>query len=109
MGGTYQSGAFTPAMVSLRLQGLWGSLVQGSVAIANPPNQGSFQLDNDFMSYLVGGPFTVKTFNGTDFLNLNGLSQLANAGSTHVVAVGLVFNNGQNLPVADVGVVAVRP
>jgi Domain of unknown function (DUF5666) len=110
--GTFQSGTFTPDLVSLRIQGVWGSLVSGSVAINNPPNQGTFNLQNDYlMSYAYGGPgmaFPVNTFNFTTFANVNGLSGLQAAGSTNVVAVGLVFQ-GTSGPVVDAGWVAVTP
>jgi hypothetical protein len=110
--GTYQGGAFTPDMVSLRLQGVWGSLVGNSVSINNAPNQGTFQLQNDYLlSYAYGGPsmpFPVNTFNFTTFANVNGLSGLQAAGSTNVVAVGLVFK-GTSGPVVDAGWVAVTP
>ncbi len=113
VGGTYQSGTFTPDMVSLRLQGVWGSLVQGSVTVgSNPPNQGSFNMQNEgLLSYAYGGgAFPVNTFNFTDFVNINGLSGLNNAGSTNLVAVGLVFKNQTTqLPYVDAGLVAVRP
>ncbi|HEX6503409.1 MAG TPA: DUF4382 domain-containing protein [Terriglobales bacterium] len=113
VGGTYQSGTFTPDLVSLRLQGVWGSLVPGTVTVgANPPNQGSFQMQNDgLMSFAYGGgPFPVNTFNFTNFVNINGLSGLQNAGATNLVAVGLVFKDQTTGgPFVDAGLVAVRP
>jgi hypothetical protein len=91
VGGTYMSSAFTPDMVSLRRQGVIGSLVANSVNIVSG-NQGSFQMQNDaLMSYSAGGPFTVFTVGKTVFVNINGLSGLAAAGSTNLVARGLVF------------------
>jgi hypothetical protein len=112
VGGTYQSGTFTPDLVSLRIQGVWGALVSGSVSINTAPNQGTFKLQNDYlMSYAYGGPgmpFPVNTFNFTTFANIDGLSGLQSAGSTNVVAVGLVFQ-GTSGPVVDAGWVAVTP
>jgi hypothetical protein len=91
VGGTYMSNAFTPDMVSLRRQGVMGSLVANSVNIVSG-NQGSFQMQNDaLMSYSAGGPFTVFTVGKTVFVNIDGLSGLAAAGSTNLVARGLVF------------------
>jgi Domain of unknown function (DUF4382)/Domain of unknown function (DUF5666) len=91
VGGTYMSNTFTPDMVSLRRQGVMGSLVQNSVNIVTG-NQGSFQMQNDaLMSYSAGGPFTVDTVNKTVFVNIDGLSGLQAAGSTNLVARGLVF------------------
>jgi Domain of unknown function (DUF4382) len=91
VGGTYQSNVFTPDMVSLRRQGVVGSLVASSVKIASG-NQGSFQMQNDaLMSYSAGGPFTVYTGAKTLFVNINGLSGLQAAGATNLISRGLVF------------------
>ena len=91
VGGTYLSNAFTPAMVSLRRQGVVGSLVPNSVNITSG-NIGSFQMQNDaLMSYSAGGPFTVFTVDKTVFVNINGLSGLQAAGATNLEARGLVF------------------
>ena len=93
VGGTYQSGIFTPDMVSLRRQGVLGTLVGNSVSITNG-NLGSFQMQNDLlMSYSAGGPFVVNTGNGTIFENINGLSGLQSAGAANLVARGLVFKD----------------
>jgi len=95
VGGTYAGGAFTPAMVSLRRQGVLGSLVQGSVTIGTAStNQGSFQMQNDLLlSYSAGGPFTVNTGIGTSFLNVSGLSGLQSAGAANLGVSGLVFKD----------------
>jgi hypothetical protein len=91
VGGTYLSNTFTPRVVSLRRQGVVGSLVANSVNIV-AGNQGSFQLQNDaLMSFSAGGPFTVFTVDKTVFVNINGLSGLKAAGSVNVEARGLVF------------------
>ncbi len=93
VGGSYQSGAFTPNMVSLRRQGVLGSLVENSVSITGG-NLGSFQMQNDLlMSYSAGGPFLVNTGSGTIFWNINGLSGLQSAGATNLVTSGLVFKD----------------
>jgi Domain of unknown function (DUF4382) len=112
VGGTFASGAFTPAMVSLRRQGVLGSLVENSVTIGNAStNQGSFQMQNDLLlSYAAGGPFTVNTGAGTTFLNINGLSGLQAAGSANLAVGGLVFedlNTGK--PMVWAGRVGVLP
>jgi hypothetical protein len=115
VGGTFQNNVFTPDLVSLRLQGVWGAFVPGSVVPgSNPPNQGSFQMqNNELMSYAYGGagqPFPVNTFNFTAFLNIDGLSGLSSAGATNLVTVGLVFKDQTTgKPVVDAGLVAVRP
>jgi uncharacterized protein DUF4382/uncharacterized protein DUF5666 len=91
VGGTYQSNIFIPDMVSLRRQGVVGSLVQSSVNITSG-NQGNFQMQNDaLMSYSAGGPFTVYTGAKTVFVNVNGLSGLQTAGATNLISRGLVF------------------
>jgi hypothetical protein len=93
VGGTYQSGTFTPDMVSLRRQGVLGTLVENSVNIVGG-NVGSFQMQNDLlMSYSAGGPLTVNTGAGTIFENINGLTGLQAAGAANLVARGLVFKD----------------
>ena len=91
VGGTYISNTFTPRMVSLRRQGVWGSLVPNSVNIVTG-NQGSFQMQNDaLMSFSAGGPFKVYTVDKTVFVNIDGLSGLQAAGSANLEARGLVL------------------
>jgi Domain of unknown function (DUF4382) len=93
VGGTFQSAAFTPSMVSLRRQGVLGQLVQNSVSITGG-NLGSFQMQNDLlMSYSAGGPFQVNTGAGTVFENVNGLTGLQSAGAANLVVRGLVFED----------------
>ena len=99
-------------MVSLRRQGVLGSLVENSVTIGNAStNQGNFQMQNDLLlSYAAGGPFTVNTGAGTTFINLNGLSGLQTAGAANLAVGGLVFkdlNTGK--PVVWAGRVRVLP
>ncbi len=97
VGGTVQNNTFTPAVVSLRRQGVVGSLVENSVNIVSG-NQGSFNLQNDaLLSYAANGPFPVATDNQTVFVNINGLSGLQSAGAANLVVTGLVFDNPQNL------------
>jgi len=86
VGGSYAGGVFTPAMISLRRQGIPGTFVPASVTVTNG-NAGSFQLTNNgLVGYAVGGPVTVNTFNGTIFFNLTGLGQL----QTTTTAIPLV-------------------
>jgi hypothetical protein len=96
IGGTVSGGAFTPDMVSLRRQGVVGSLVSGSVNITggSGSNLGYFQMQNDaLMSYSAGGPFNVFTGDATIFENIDGLSGLASAGTPKLIARGLVFKS----------------
>jgi hypothetical protein len=110
VGGTYQSNVFTPDMVSLRRQGVIGSLVTNSVSITSG-NQGSYQMQNDaLMSYSAGGPFTVYTGAKTTFVNINGLTGLQAAGATNLISRGLVFYDpNTNKPIVWAGRVRVLP
>ena len=92
IGGSYASSVFTPTMISLRLQGVYGMFVPASVAVTNG-NAGSFQLSNNgLVGYSVGGPVTVNTYNLTYFHNLTGLGQLqSTATAVPVVARGLLL------------------
>jgi hypothetical protein len=110
VGGTYQSNVFIPDMVSLRRQGVIGSLVPNSVNIVSG-NQGSYQMQNDaLMSYSAGGPFTVYTGAKTTFVNINALSGLQAAGATNLISRGLVFYDpNTNKPVVWAGRVRVLP
>jgi len=86
IGGSYAGGVFTPTMISLRRQGVYGMFVPASVTVTNG-NAGSFQITNNgLVGYAVGGPVTVNTFNGTLFFNLTGLGQL----QTTTTAIPLV-------------------
>ena len=96
IGGGYDGTTFTPQVISLRRQGVVGDLVPDSVNIVSG-NRGSFELQNNFLlGYVLGAPLTVQTGDGTRFANINGLAGLQAAGSTNLVARGLVFkdNNG---------------
>ena len=76
IGGSYVNPTFTPQMISLRRQGVYGMFVPGSVNVTNG-NAGSFQLSNNgLIGYAAGGPVTVYTGNNTVFFNLSGLSAL---------------------------------
>jgi len=113
IGGTVAGGAFTPDMVSLRRQGVVGSLVASSTTVTGGAgsNLGYFQMQNDaLMSYSAGGAFTVFTGDATIFENINGLSGLASAGTPNLVARGLVFK-GQltGKPIVVAGRVRVLP
>ena len=111
IGGSYSGSVFTPQMISLRFQGVYGTLTQGSVAITNG-NAGTFQLQNNaLIGYSLGGaPLNVATGNATLFINTTGLSALEADGSTPLVAGGLLFVNPlNNTPVLAAAVVATPP
>jgi len=76
IGGSFAGGTFTPTMISLRLQGVYGTFVPASVTITDG-NAGSFQLSNNgLVGYSAGGPVTVNTYPLTYFFDLTGLNQL---------------------------------
>jgi hypothetical protein len=110
VGGTYQSNTFIPDMVSLRRQGVIGSLVADSLSITSG-NQGNFQMQNDLlMSYSAGGPFTVYTGDLSTFVNVNGLTGLQAAGAANLVSRGLVFYDpNTSKPIVWAGLVDVLP
>jgi hypothetical protein len=94
IGGSFASNVFTPQMISLRLQGIYGTYVPGSATITSG-NAGTFQISNTgLVGYSVGGPVTVNTFSATAFFNLSGLSQLQSTSSAlPLVARGLLLKD----------------
>ena len=111
IGGTFAGNVFTPQMISLRFQGVYGTLTQGSVNVVNG-NAGTFQLQNNaLIGYSLGGaPLTVATGNATLFVNTLGLSALQSGGAMPLVAGGLLFVDPLNsTPVMAAAVVADPP
>jgi hypothetical protein len=111
IGGSFASNVFTPQMISLRFQGVYGTLTQGSVNVING-NAGTFQLQNNgLIGYsLSGAPLTVATGNATLFVNTLGLSSLQSGGAMPLVAGGLLFVDPLNsTPVMAAAVVADPP
>jgi hypothetical protein len=94
IGGDYAGGVFTPTMISLRRQGVYGLFNVGSVTVTNG-NAGSFTISNNGLAgYLTGGTVTVDTFNATVFWNLSGLSQLqTETTAIPIIARGLFLKN----------------
>ena len=94
IGGSFAGNVFTPTMISLRLQGVYGTFVPASVVATNG-NAGTFQLSNNgLVGYSVGGPVTVNTYNVTYFHNLTGLGQLQSTTTAiPVVARGLLLQD----------------
>lgn len=108
IGGSYSNSVFTPEMVSLRLQGVYGTMT-GTASIVSG-NIGNFQLQNNaLIGYsLGGGPLTVWTGNGTLFINTTGLIGLQSGES--LVAGGLLFYDElTNGPIMAAGVVVDPP
>ena len=111
IGGSDVSSVFTPQMISLRFQGVYGTLQAGSVSITDG-NAGSFQLQNNgLIGYSLGGaPLTVDTGNGTLFVNTTGLSGLQSSGSIPLAAGGLLFVDPlTSTPVMAAAIVADPP
>jgi hypothetical protein len=111
VGGSFAGGVFTPQMISLRLQGVYGMFVPGSVTVTNG-NAGSFALSNNgLVGYSAGGPVTVNTFNFTAFFNLTGLGQLQSTSTAiPLVARGLLLKDPvSGNPEMYVGWVATPP
>jgi len=110
IGGSYSNSVFTPQMLSLRFQGVYGMLTANSVNIVSG-NAGTFQLQNNgLIGYSLGGaPLTVATGNASLFINTAGLSALESDGSIPLVAGGLLFvNPNTSTPVMAAAVVADR-
>jgi len=111
IGGSFAGGVFTPTMISLRLQGLYGTFSPGTVVVGDV-NQGSFQISNNgLVGYSVGGPVTVNTYNATYFYNLTGLGQLQSTQTAiPLVSGGLLLKNPlSGTPQFYAGVVADPP
>ncbi len=108
IGGSDSNGVFTPQMVSLRLQGVYGTMT-GTANIVSD-NLGSFELQNNgLIGYSLGGaPLTVWTGNATLFINTTGLSALTNGES--LVSGGLLFYDQLTAgPIMAAGVVVDPP
>lgn len=100
IGGTFSASTFTPDLISLRRQGVYGMVVPGSVTVTSG-NAGTFQLRNTgLLGMSLGGPLTVDTGAGTLFFQGNSntltLTDLQTASATApvpVVARGLVLKD----------------
>jgi Domain of unknown function (DUF4382) len=108
IGGSYSNSVFTPQMISLRLQGVYGTMTGTATVVSG--NLGNFQLQNNaLIGYSLGGaPLTVWTGNGTLFIDTTGLSALTNG--EPLVAGGLLFYDQLTAgPIMAAGVVADPP
>jgi hypothetical protein len=71
IGGTFSSPTFTSDLISLRRQGVYGSVVPGSVTVTSA-NAGNFQeLNTGLLGLSLGTPLTVNTGSGTLFFQDN--------------------------------------
>ena len=100
IGGSVSGSTFTPDLISLRRQGVYGTVVPGSVTVTSG-NAGNFQLLNTgLLGMSLGGPLTVNTGAGTLFfqgnsntLTLTDLQTATATASVSVVARGLVLKD----------------
>jgi hypothetical protein len=100
IGGSVSGSTFTPDFVSLRRQGVYGTVVPGSVTVTSG-NAGNFQLLNTgLLGMSLGGPLTVNTGAGTLFfqgnsntLTLTDLQTATATASVPLVARGLVLKD----------------
>ena len=100
IGGSVSGSTFTPDLISLRRQGVYGTVVPGSVTVTSG-NAGNFQLLNTgLLGMSLGGPLTVNTGAGTLFfqgnsntVTLTDLQTATATASVPVVARGLVLKD----------------
>ena len=79
--------------VVLRRQGQGGAWVPGSTVVQSG-NAGSFQLTDQWTAgILLPSPLTVVTGNGTNFINLSGLSALTGTQAIQLRVVGFILEN----------------
>lgn len=90
----------TPRRAVLRRQGQAGGWVPGSTMVQSG-NNGSFQLnDQGTAGILLPAPLTVFTTNGTNFINLSGLSALSGMQTIPIRVVGfIIFDPATQQPV----------
>ena len=100
IGGSVSGSTFTPDFISLRRQGVYGTVVPGSVTVTSG-NAGNFQLLNTgLLGMSLGGPLNVNTGAGTLFfqgnsntVTLGDLQTATATASVPVVARGLVLKD----------------
>jgi hypothetical protein len=102
VGGTFASPVLAPDVISLRRQGVYGTIVPASVTVTNAgTGAGTFQLSNTgLLGYSLVAPLKVNTGSGTLFfqgnssaLTLTGLGTASATASVGMVARGLVLKD----------------
>ena len=99
VGGAFASPVFVADLISLRRQGVYGTVVPASVVVTG--STGTFQMSNTgLLGYTLGAPLKVNTVAGTGFsqgnseaLTLAGLGTASATASVGVVARGLVLKD----------------
>ncbi len=94
VGGIVASAALTPDLISLRRQGVYGTVVPASVVVTSG-SAGTFQLSNTaLLGYDLSAPLKVNTVAGTVFFQGNSdpltLAGLATASTSLSSSVGVV-------------------
>ena len=100
VGGTFVDPVFAPDLISLRRQGVYGTVVPASVVVTSG-SAGTFQISNtDLLGYTLTAPLAVNTVAGTGLtqgnsadLTLAGLGTATATDSVGVVARGLVLKD----------------
>ena len=96
---------FSTRRIVLHRQGLEGKYSPGSLAV-NAGNSGEFKLVADGLhGYLFGTPIKVLTSPATRFVNLSGLNDVGNAGTSPIFVVGLLLKDASGNPVLVAGAV----
>jgi len=94
---------FTTRRVVLHRQGMDGVYSPNSLVVT-AGNTGEFKLvENGFFGYLFGAPVRVITSPATRFINLTGLSDVANSGNSPIFVVGLLLKDDNGNPVLVAG------
>jgi len=102
IGGTFASPVLAPDLISLRRQGVYGTVVPASVTVTDAATSaGTFQVSNtSLLGYTLAAPLKVNTGAGTLFFQgnssastLTGLGTASATASVGVVARGLVLKD----------------
>jgi hypothetical protein len=102
VGGTFASPVLAPDLISLRRQGVYGTVVPASVTVTNAATSaGTFQASNtSLLGYTLAAPLKVNTGAGTLFFQGNSsastlisLGTASTTASVGVVARGLVLKD----------------
>jgi hypothetical protein len=102
VGGAFVSPVFAPDLISLRRQGVYGTVVPASVTVTNDATSaGTFQISNTgLLGYALSAPLQVNTGAGTllfqgnsSALTLTSLGTASATASVGVVARGLVLKD----------------
>jgi hypothetical protein len=105
VGGTFASPTLAPDVISLRRQGVYGTVVPASVTVTNAATSaGTFQISNTgLLGYTLAAPLKVNTGAGTLFFQgnstnstLSGLGTASATASVGVVTRGLVLKDTIN-------------